>query len=277
MKFLASPFLVFFLVAAAQAITNDFSVIYCHASVSDTLDGEARLAISLPTTNGFSDTNGNPVTVWDVGSIVAGGTADTFYSENGPGAFQARNTGNRAAYVYITSGFPRDLASAAELDSGCYDNTLRGLFGDSGLYYCSAAFEPGVDPDSWMFSYRLAVSTNVTSKIPVWRNLDWLYFGGDYVDRTGDGILEEDMGYVWAYKCWMHLPSMINNRLYDDLWWDGGTSGICGQYLGFLCPGETVHFDLKFWAPRECESSIAFVVRLEASTFRRWTHGKYGK
>ena len=266
--------------ASARAVTNEFGVIFCHASVSNASGSAACLAIALPATSGFSDTNGNPVAVWDVGNVVAGGTADTFHSENGPGAFQARNVGNRAAYVYVTSGYPLlDDGNSTVDGRAYYADTLRGLFGDSGLHECTADFEGSWDPWGYAQSYRVAVSTSVDTKFPVWRNLEWLYYRGMYTDGDGNGpssSYDEEM-----YMGWMHFPSFMKDRLaqrdYYNYYYNGYVDlpcGVCGQYLGFLLPGEEVPFDLKLWAPAECENSIGFIVRLEASTFRRWRHGK---
>lgn len=68
---------------AAQAGSNTFGILFCHARVVDS--GYAELAVELPATPGYVDKDGNPVAVWKVGTVAAGGAIDTFYSENGPG------------------------------------------------------------------------------------------------------------------------------------------------------------------------------------------------
>ncbi len=225
--------------------------IFCSARILDANGGD--LSVTLPATEGYVDSKGNPVTLWRIGNVVAGGAVDTFYSDNGPGAFQVRNTGSAPAYLYITSGMwygdghlQNETQAHQEGDlnndynpsvSRYIENTVRTVFGDEAHVYGCVPTEKEM---SGGYEYRLAVSTVISSKLPVWRNLNWFYSG------------EWRSAEVEAF---------------------GG--GTCGQYLGYLLPGEVLPFDLKFWAPLKMHGeTIAFPIVIEASTFKRWDHDR---
>lgn len=242
---------------AAQG-SNTFGILFCQARVVDS--GTAELAVELPATPGYVDNNGNPVAVWKVGTVAAGGAIDTFYSENGPGAFQVRNTGNRNAFIYITTGDVSNYGDSTDRGNDYYQNTLGGLFGGPPNFVA-----PIPDPSkrfsgNWHGYYSLAVSTAVTGKVPVWRNLEWEYDGSkSYTDYNGEYYGEVQL-------------SWHNCRGSDDQ-----DAPICGQYLCYLAAGEVQPFDLKFYAPVSYGLDYydcPFIVRLEASTFRRWEHDK---
>lgn len=247
---------------AAQAGSNTFGVLFCSATVN--VNTEAELAVELPATPGYTDINGDSVAIWKVGTVAAGGAIDTFYSENGPGAFQVRNTGNRNAFIYITTGILSWLDSHKDStphSAAYYEESLTEMFGSP------IGWRPHPDPSKrgqYDWDYSLAVSTGVTGKVPVWRNLEWCFESGTYTDTSGNG--ESATGAL--------VSNWVNGRGVDGV---GGT--ICGQYLGYLAAGEVQPFDLKFYAPyARIDGSgcydCGFIVRLEASTFRRWDHDK---
>ena len=224
--------------------------IFCSARILDANGGD--LSVTLPATEGYVDSKGNPVTLWRIGNVVAGGAVDTFYSDNGPGAFQVRNTGSAPAYLYITSGnvygyghlqdetqaHQEDESNGTRSVSRYIEYTVGTVFGDEACV--SGRCVPTEKYMSGDHEYRLAVSTVISSKLPVWRNLNWFYSG------------------EW-------LSAEVENFV-------GGT---CGQYLGYLLPGEVLPFDLKFWAPLKMYGeTIAFPIVIEASTFRRWDHDR---
>ena len=177
---------------AAQAGSNTFGVLFCQARVVDS--GNADLAVELPATPGYVDKDGNPVAVWKVGTVAAGGAIDTFYSENGPGAFQVRNTGNRNAFIYITTGNDGEMTSntdspvpgSGEKDSTYYRESFQGMFGEG--EEISVIPDP-TKRDSQYYSYSLAVSTEVTARVPTWRNLCWIY---------AQGYEDNGYGYRWG-------------------------------------------------------------------------------
>ena len=83
--------------------TNANTVVYCKATIVDG-GGNQLVSVTLPPTEGYYDGAGNPLTYWNVGNVPAGGVADSWHGEGGPGRFTAHNEGNVGAYVYVTSG-----------------------------------------------------------------------------------------------------------------------------------------------------------------------------
>ena len=231
------------LAAASVQAGLRYSVLYCQARIMED-NGDDYLSVELPATSGYVDGDGNPVAVWKIGTVAAGGAIDTFYSENGPGAFQVRNTGNRNAYIYITTGefLYHDDHTPSSYSQWYHDNLIT-LFGDEIETIWAVANPVG----RVVSNYCLAVSTAVSARVPEWRNLSW--------------------GYTWGDPPWMKFDKT------EDMWNYG--SGMFGQYLGYALAGEVIPFDLKFYAPIMSNGyPVVFIVRLEASTFRRWDHDK---
>lgn len=248
--------------AQAQDTYKD-GVIYCKADVLNT--PFKILSVSLPASNGYSDYSGNPCTVWNIGEVPPGGVADTFFSDKGPGAFQVKNDGNRGAFLYVVTGsadaFP--VTKRAKEGYSYYDTpnlenfpyNLSSIFGEDILTSFPAQpvdrFENGVPQRMY---YRLAVSTDVTGKIPAWRPLNWAYC--HEAPDPGDG----------SSYCFREFQPG------DDYMQYSGT-GTCYQYLSYLASGETQLFDLKFFAPTDSVSdNFGFIVIIEASEFRLWQH-----
>ncbi len=119
------------LVTALHAGTTTINAaVFCKARIlpSGGQTGEVILSVTLPPTPGYTDENGNPVTVWNLGDVTAGGVADTWH-DGGPGFFTARNTGNVAAYVYVvTSGQMFDYDQNVGGLPNYYTYTLQRLY-----------------------------------------------------------------------------------------------------------------------------------------------------
>ena len=81
-------------------------VIFCKGTVTPNgvESGNAYLSVTIPATEGATDIYGNPTTIWNVGSVMAGGVYDSFYN-GGPGHFRVQNNGNMPAYVYVSTGY----------------------------------------------------------------------------------------------------------------------------------------------------------------------------
>lgn len=243
MKRILPALLALSLAANVQAVEFKDGVIYCKASVVETTD--TILSVYLPPTSGYVDCQGNPATVWNIGNVPHGGVADTFFSDKGPGAFQVKNDGTCAAFVYVTTG------NGDWYDDGqLYYDSLQSIFGvvsrldpqPADIYRDGIPYREG---------YRLAVSTEVTGKVPDWRPLNWMRSVATLEFRA--------------------FASGENVKNYPDF------GGNCYQYLSYLAPGETQLFDLKFWAPdynidHADEYALGFVVVLQASEFRAWPH-----
>jgi hypothetical protein len=240
------------------------AVVYCKARIMPSGDqtGEVLLSVSLPETPGAVDENGWPVTLWNVGDVTAGGVADSWHAEGGPGRFTVRNTGNVAAYVYVTTG----LWPGVDRGIGTLDGWehLRYIYPNSELGEFPRPTPRMEKPNvgMWRESYHLALSTDVTAKAPTWRSLDrWGTWFCSAAKDLGNGYY----GLFWH-----------DYRLDDDDSFECG-GGVCAAYLAYMPVGEYQPFDLKFWAPLEYwgeEYNFAFIFRVEASLFPRWEHDR---
>ena len=83
------------------------------------------VSVSLLPTEGYYDNYGNPVTIWNVGNVPAGGVADSWHGEGGPGRFTAKNTGNVKAYFYITTGSSHSYSEMKSYWNGQSSSTTR--------------------------------------------------------------------------------------------------------------------------------------------------------
>ena len=239
--------------AGAETSIN-YAVVFCKAKVLKS--GDTVLSVTLPMDTSYTDIYGDPMIVWDMGTVAPGGVVDSFFSEGGPGRFKVRNNGNCAAYVYVTSG---GFWNGNERNNGPFGETQEH---DDEYFWRSAWSAFGDDVDCWGecvptqrdyegdgYVYRAAISTSVDTKYPVWRNLEYGWGGGNY--DAPDSTRDAD----W----------------YEGLWGE-----ICGQYLAYLPAGETQLFDVKFWLPiyMDWDRPAVFPIRIEAAAFPRWDHGK---
>lgn len=245
-------------IGMAYAEESALHVVFCKATVVDGGENERYVSVTLPPTEGYYDNDGNPLTYWNVGDVVAGGVTDSWHGEGGPGRFTARNEGNVGAYCYVTtsgneySKFTGDSdwdgGGQVEDTSGSTDFWSRvdtGMFGN----YGNKLNFPHISPREMrmygdgVLSYHLAFTTDTTAKVPTWHSLDHRYMGGTY------WITEEGVA--------------------------GPHSEVAG-YMGYVEAGDYLTFDLKFWAPREVSSgnSLLFTFCVEASPFPLWEHDR---
>ena len=250
------------LATGLQAETNVPAIVYCKTRIMPSgLLGDAVLSMTLPPTPGYTDQNGNPVTVWNPGNVTAGGVADSWHS-GGPGYFTVRNTGNVEAYVYVVA------LSRGEIES--YDHDIYGRYGNieaflprqsETLRYVwgeAAALNPlGPRPtpradelvNYWNETYHLALTTDMTAVAPTWRSLDH--------------ALTVSYG---AYQPWQSQHGYFDCQ--------------CSAFLASVAVGDYQPFDLKFWAPpeeflpRSEGQPMSFVFTVEASSFPRWEHDR---
>lgn len=243
--------------AGAETSIN-YAVVFCKAKVIGSKD--TVLSVTLPMDTSYTDIYGDPMIVWDMGTVAPGGVVDSFFSEGGPGRFKVRNNGNCAAYVYVTSGGFWDgneqnnspFGETQEHGNEYFLRSAESAFGNNveGWGRCVPT-QRDYEEEEW--AYRAAISTSVDTKYPVWRNLEYGYEGGNY--DAPDPMMSSASGADW----------------YKDSW-----AGFCGQYLAYLPAGETQLFDVKFWLPRDMhgDRTVVFPIRIEAAAFPRWDHGK---
>lgn len=238
--------------AGAETSIN-YAVVFCKAKVMGS--GNTVLSVTLPMDTSYTDIYGDPMIVWDMGTVAPGGVVDSFFSEGGPGRFKVRNNGNCAAYVYVTSG---EFWNGNERNNGPFGETqehddeyfwrsAESAFGND-VGWCEECVPTQRDYEGSEHVYRAAISTSVDTKYPVWRNLE-------YVER---GFYDPDFTHG------------------DAAWSVGHDDYFCGQYLAYLPAGEVQLFDVKFWLPREMDwdRPVVFPIRIEAAAFPRWSHGK---
>ena len=73
--------------------------------------------------------------------------------------------------------------------------------------------------------------------------------------------VDSNYSYLWRLR--------LSNELTQNNW------NLPTAYLAYMPVGETQLFDLKFWAPLERGDELNwFVIRIEASPFRRWDHDR---
>ncbi len=228
--------------------TYNNAIVFCKATIQESgqMSGNYLLSVELPPTPGYTDPDGNPVTIWNVGNVPAGGVADTWH-DGGPGYFTVRNTGNVGSFVYVVGIARNEYNDVPAGGTWDYQAVLGHLFG-YGPPQLFPRPEPFTPESYGGETYHLALTTDVTARAPTWRSLD-------HVSRPGLGYPQAG----WDYQS-------------DPL------SFQCSAYLSWMPPGEYQPFDLKFWGPAEFtvwNGPVFFVFRVEASAFPRWEHDRY--
>lgn len=234
----------------AHGVESALQVVYCKATITGN-SGEDIVSVTIPPTDGYFDGNGNPLTFWNVGNVPAGGVADSWHQDGGPGRFTARNAGNVGAYFYVTSGWKYNkfsgdpIANSLDGSLGVWHDpempVVEDIFG-GGEVLASPAISPR-ELRMWYTSesYHLAFTTDTMAKVPTWHSLDHRY--------TGSGWSTEAQG-------------------------NGQESEVAG-YMGYVDAGDYLTFDLKFWAPcNRSEGDRLFTFCVEASAFPLWEHGR---
>ena len=229
-------------------VTN--AVVYCKATIVGD-SGNQLVSVTLPPTEGYYDNNGNPLTYWNVGNVPAGGVADSWHGEGGPGRFTAHNEGNVGAYFYVTSGDPvikywKETASNVGVLTGLVnslDSDQRYTIFGSHLYLCKPCISPReLIRQSDMQGYHLAFTTDTVAKVPTWHSLDHRY----------------------------DLYFSVEER-------DSASSDSIAGYMGYVDAGDYLTFDLKFWAPTQSPAGyvpVMFTFCVNASPFPLWDHGR---
>lgn len=228
----------------AHGVESALQVVYCKATITGS-DGEDIVSVTIPPTDGYFDGNGNPLTFWNVGNVPAGGVADSWHQEGGPGRFTARNAGNVGAYFYVTtSGWDYcKFQNTGSSGSGTnvWEHVNSSIFGEVARL-CSPSISPS-ELRRWNkpSSYHLAFTTDTMAKVPTWHSLDHRFDGA-----------------MWST---------------DES--SSGENEVAG-YMGYVDAGDYLTFDLKFWAPRDWTNgaSLLFTFCVEASAFPLWEHGR---
>ena len=102
-------------------VSTNYAVVYCKATISgNAAAGDHVVSVTLPPTEGYYDVEGNPLTYWNVGNVPAGGVADSWHGEGGPGRFTARNNGNVGSYFYVSTGYAYQIWASNGGPSGTY-------------------------------------------------------------------------------------------------------------------------------------------------------------
>ena len=223
--------------------STNYAVVYCKATISGNAAINPVVSVTLPPTEGYYDVEGNPLTYWNVGNVPAGGVADSWHDEGGPGRFTARNNGNVGSYFYVSTGCSYQIGADyfdpwyVHDENGGHERVDEGTFGD-GEHLLHPLVSPrghGI-PDE----YHLAFTTDVTAKVPSWHSLDHGWTGGPW--------------------------STDDNQSYE----------LISGYMGYVDAGDYLTFDLKFWAPHHCSTgkSLLFTFCVEVSEFPLWDHGR---
>ena len=224
---------------------QDLQVVYCKATIVGS-SAEQVVSVTLPPTEGYYDMEGNPLTYWNVGNVPAGGVADSWHGDGGPGRFTARNAGNVGTYFYVKTrweGYEVDGDYFNAWENVSSDN-LAGNANVHGLHFPSISLSElrrWNDPQT----YHLAFTTDTMAKVPTWHSLDHRY----------------SSSYEW---------SAVES--------DSPTPTEVAGYMGYVDAGDYLTFDMKFWAPpRESnsqEGAYLFTFAVEASSFPLWDHGR---
>lgn len=233
--------------AYGNGISNN--VVYCTANIITGPENGASpmVSVSLPPTEGYYDNYGNPVTIWNVGNVPAGGVADSWHGEGGPGRFTAKNTGNVKAYFYITTGSWHSYSSMENYWTGQVtmplnvmdEQLVENYLGLSGLHLKASCISPHElygCPD--FEAYHLAFTTDTNAKVPTWHSLDKRFCNG-HIDFGASPRMSTTVGF-----------------------------------MGTVIPGDYLTFDLKFWAHPQAEFPAIFTFAVEASEFPLWGHGR---
>ena len=162
--------------SVAYGVESALQVVYCKATIMGDEDAQV-VSVTIPPTDGYFDQEGNPLTFWNVGNVPAGGVADSWHQEGGPGRFTARNAGNVGAYFYVTTSGGtyqkfRSIYNADSITEVWTDVDQQNLFGQ-----CIMLSSPAISPSElrrWNnhYSYHLAFTTDTTAKVPTWHSLD---------------------------------------------------------------------------------------------------------
>ena len=240
-------------------------VVFCKAQiVMHTGSDMTDISVTLPFTTTGSD--GQEYTHWNLGKVPAGGVADSWHSEGGPGKFVAHNNGAVGAYIYLTSsgddyqqgdiwydngqyGLSRGTsASGGILGADEIDQAFENVFGEVQRYWARPTHSQGRwrrGPEENL--YCLAFTRDINAKLPTWHMLNHWYWSS-YNDQDG-----------YTYSAWEERE-------------DGGSDYI-GAYMGYLAAGDYMPFDVKFWAPRRnSEVTMGFTFQVEAASFALWEH-----
>ena len=236
----------------AHGVESALQVVFCKATITGN-SGEDVVSVTIPPTDGYFDDNGNPLTFWNVGDVPAGGVADSWHQEGGPGRFTARNAGNVGAYFYVTTSeenyakFSGSRNGDIFYDIGfsytnIWEHITPSIFGEGEWLSC-----PSISPSElrrWNTSgsYHLAFTTDTMAKVPTWHSLDhW---------RNGKEWVTEQRSDPDPYE-------------------------VAG-YMGYVDAGDYLTFDLKFWAPcnRGPGRNCLFTFCVEASAFPLWEHSR---
>ena len=252
---------------SAQAEPNPYEgIVFCKATIlRANEDDPSSISVTLPFTTTSAD--GRQYTHWNLGKVPAGGVADSWHSEKGPGKFVAHNDGHVGAYIYLTSSHGYDYATfwyenggarrSAVLNGVEIENKLNAIYGggmDSIEPLASLQRWRSTDEGDW--SYCLAFTRDVTAKIPTWHMLNRSYFG--------DGVSRYEGGSV-DVNAWLDEDERIRFGYHDSYY--------IGAYMGYLDSGDYMSFDVKFLAPRNnYERTVGFTFRVEAAAFPLWEH-----
>lgn len=240
--------------AYGNNVSTNYAVVYCKATISGNAEYDNPVvSVTLPPTEGYYDEEGNPLTYWNVGNVPAGGVADSWHGEGGPGRFTARNNGNVGSYFYVSTGYSYQIGARDNEQRGNYFDPWYVVHPDTfGCEEYERLYHPLVSPRGRRAGdeYHLAFTTDVTAKVPSWHSLDHGWTRGSW------------NGYEWTGSSW----STDDNQSYEQI------SG----YMGYVDAGDYLTFDLKFWAPHECSKgeSLFFTFCVEASEFPLWDHGR---
>lgn len=243
---------------SAQAENNYDGIVFCKATIVGGAE-ESSVSITLPfTTTGV---DGQQYTHWNLGKVVAGGVADSWHSEGGPGKFTAHNSGNVGAYVYLTSalGYNTYCVDWCQDSSGLQGERgidLKGAF--EGVFSTDEIYliEPATSLAAWQrrdYVYCLAYTRDMDAKYPTWHmlNRECRYTSGS------------NGHYVWEENA--NAEQNVN---------------YIGTYMGYLAAGDYMPFDVKFWAPRMMwlgsgqTESVYFSFKVEAASFPLWEHDR---
>ena len=228
----------------AHGVESALQVVYCKATIMGS-DGGDVVSVTIPPTDGYFDQEGNPLTFWNVGNVPAGGVADSWHQDGGPGSFTARNAGNVGAYFYVTTSegvYSKFSGNGGTINTNFLENVGSSIFG-GGDWLWSASISPS-ELRRWndQLTYHLAFTTDTMAKVPTWHSLDHRY--------TGSG---------WSTEAY-----------------EGPRGGEVAGYMGYVDAGDYLTFDLKFWAPcdRNTAGNKLFTFCVEASAFPLWEHSR---
>ena len=242
---------------SVQAEQNRYDgVVFCKANIVATQNPEDTISITLPFST--NPTDGEQYTYWNLGAVPAGGVADTWHGEGGPGRFVAHNNGGMGAYVYLTSsrgnGYerwnePRYVDAYNFIDNNVVFEGTVSIFPTPSLQRWRHEIDQNL--------YCLAFSRDVERKIPTWHMLNMF-------SPSGDAFNSE-----W-------IPGDFEHDTHSVM--------CIGAYMGYLDPGDYMPFDVKFWAPRVSSDNVRdnyngyysngvnFTFMVEAAPFPLWEH-----